>query len=132
MLHQLVLVLLAALVTAIESTGHQMEGLNHQMEGLSHQMEGLSHQTKEFSHQTPGTRQPMFLVSSTWTTTTLSTFTLCYSTQATLSAACKKRKRALEQGEAGEDGEAILPTPAGEVDQEASLHSRLERLAILH
>ena len=38
-------------------------------------------------------RKPKFLVSGVTTTTTLSTFTICYTTSATLTAPCKRRKR---------------------------------------
>ena len=38
-------------------------------------------------------RKPKFLVSGVTTTTTLSTFTICYTTSATLTSPCKRRKR---------------------------------------
>ena len=40
-------------------------------------------------------RKPKFLVSGVTTTTTLSTFTICYTTSATLTSPCKRRKREL-------------------------------------
>ena len=40
-------------------------------------------------------RKAKFLVSGVTTTTTLSTFTLCYTTTGTLSTPCKKKKREL-------------------------------------
>ena len=40
-------------------------------------------------------RKPKFLVSGVTTTTTLSTFTICYTTSAALTAPCKRRKREL-------------------------------------
>ena len=40
-------------------------------------------------------RKPKFLVSAVTTTTTLSTFTICYTTSATLTSPCKRRKREL-------------------------------------
>ena len=40
-------------------------------------------------------RKPKFLVSGVTTTTTLSTFTLCYTTSGTLTTPCKRKKREL-------------------------------------
>lgn len=40
-------------------------------------------------------RKPKFLVSGVTTTTTLSTFTICYTTSAALTAPCRRRKREL-------------------------------------